>query len=158
MVFRRKPTTEGKIECSSTKATYSWRYFPVLLRIFVCVAAVNDKGAPLRQRVSEEIFPILCWKLEEPPTPPSTKANKPTNQIQSCSSPSQGTKEQQEEKEKGGKLWPQTNPGTNLYPRCLYMWSELEKELHVETIVWSRPINLRPQKTSAKFFFHEQKL
>ena len=50
-----------------------------MLRIFVCVAAVNDKGAPLRQRVSEEIFPILCWKLEEPPTPPSTKANKQTN-------------------------------------------------------------------------------
>lgn len=48
----------------------------LFLRIFACIAAVNDKGASLRQRISEEIFPILCWKLEEPPILPRTKQTK----------------------------------------------------------------------------------
>lgn len=84
----------------------------------MCVATVNDKGAPLRQRVSEEIFPILCWKLEEPPTPPSTKANKQTRTKAVLPHPRE---QKSNRKKKGEKLWPQIISGTNLYPGCLYM-------------------------------------
>ena len=128
----------------------------LFLRIFACIAAVNDKEASLRQRISEEIFLILCWKLEEPPILPRTKQ---TNKLDlKLTLPHPREQKSNGKKKKKGKSCGHRLTDTNLYPGCLYMWPELEKDLHVENIVWSRHINVRPRKTSPKFFFHEQKL